>query len=626
MFPSISALTVPRGFRCDREFRTPEPCAPHEGTGLPSPPPRPRLRLKRRNVSRLNAPTKQFLASVAAADVPIPSVEEPESAMMDQEMDNLPDVHVQVEDLDDMDIYEHLHSRTFSPPKTPAIDIPPTLSPAKYPDWSVDDGWDSSDMDSNSDYESSRPSTAFSTHTSASSFSRYSLASGDDCLSPEPETEEVANSDVRCEPDTVRRRKPRKAPWTKAMTAHLWSTYQLYLQDPKVTPMRLGKSCIPPHGVCLRVAREAKRTWRGSNSKSAANPTNRCSTPAAESSKPFVQWPHTCAATRGYLRELCRLKATAKAGRRRLMTRSPTPFNKAAHRRWNQRSTPARSPSIFSGNDMAMSLTLSTSETMQPHGPLAQLARSEVEPFPDLILSADYELCAPSNDEAPALNQTHLGSPFSANTYGPSSSASLAANLSLPKPLSTVGSRKSLKSPVRLTRSHSGTQKRRSVKTAEDLPRKRPSLAAVFGEEITAAAGNETDHGQHQPAQPGLSQVDYGDDPFQIAAPAALPEPVSGGCGPFFLAASAELTSSMQPPPLGSPFPGSSSSHSFPARSSAPINLDLAGLGRRFATVQQPTQRRPETPPSGSRLASRLAYLDQRLRDFRNRRRSQSPF
>ncbi|RYP21826.1 hypothetical protein DL765_002051 [Monosporascus sp. GIB2] len=491
MLPSISALAVPRGFRCGQDFRTPEPCAPHEGTCLPSPPPRPRLRLKRRNVSRLNAPTKQFLASVAAADVPIPSVEESGSAMMDQDMDNLPDVHVQVEDLDDMDIYERLHSRTFSPPKTPAIDIPPTLSPTNYSNWSVD-GWDSSDMESSSDYESSRPSTAFSTHTSASSFSRYSLASDDDCLSPEPETEGVANSDVRCEPDTVRRRKPRKAPWTKAMIEHLWSTYQLYLQDPKVTPMRLGKSCIPPHGVCLRVAREAKKTWRGSNPKSVANPTSRCATPTAESSKPFVQWPHTCAATRAYLRELCRLKATAKAGRRRLMTRSPTPFNRGAHRRWNQRATPARSPSIFSGNDMAMSLTLSTSETMQPHGPLAQLARSDIESFPDFILSADHEPRAPSNDEPPALNRTHLGSPFSANSYGPSSSASSGANLSLPKQSSTVGPRKSLKSPVRLTRSRSGTQKRRSVKTAEDPPRKRPSLAAVFGEEIAAAPGNRS--------------------------------------------------------------------------------------------------------------------------------------
>ena len=580
-----------RGLR----YETPDSSAQTQGSALPSPPPRPRLRLKRRNVSsQLNPPTQQFLASVAAADVPIPSVEEPQFATIDHEMmDNLP--QVQVRDFDDMDIYQSLHSRRFSPPKTPApaLDIQAALAPTKYPDWTVDSDW-SSDMDSASDCESSRPSTAFSTQTSASLFSRFSVLSDDEYLSPEPDTEASAKPSTSHEAGAPPK-KTRKAPWTKAMTAHLWSTYMLYLQDPKVTPLRLGKSGIPPHGVCLRVAREAKRSWKGSNPRSMPPADKQNATPTAESSKPFVKWPHTYAATRACLRELCRANATAKVGRRHLMSRSPTPFNKVAHRRWNRRTTPGRSPSIFSGNDMAMSLTLSTSDTMQPHGPLAQLAQSPLEPFPELIPSANLVADAPA-PESSAPELARLGSPFAANSYGPSSSTSLAADLNLPKQSNSLGSRKSLKSPVRLTRSRSGTQKRKSVKAAEDQPKKRrPSVTTTFG---VAAQDNKATAYQSTAAS-NLS------DPFQA-------EPVAD-------------TSSTQRTRLGSPFSGSGFSHSFPNRSSTHLNFNLNALRRPFATIQQPSQRRSESPSTRSSLASRLAYLDQRLRDFRNRRRSQSP-
>lgn len=602
---SIVPATLPRGFRCDEEFdlRTPEPLSPYEEASLPSPLPRPRLRLKRRNISQLNAPTQQFLASVAAADVPLPSVEETELATTDYEMmDNVPEV--QVQDFDNMEIYQHIHSRRFPLPRTPAPDMPATLSPTKYPNWSIDSTWSSSDMDSSSDDESSRPSTAFSTQTSASLFSHYSLLSDDECPSPEPETEESTKPSAQRETGAPAR-KPRKAPWTKAMTAHLWSTYLLYLQDPKVTPIRLGKSGIPPHGVCLRVARGAKRGWKGSKSIPASRSGS--STPIPDPSRPFVQWPHTCAATRAYLRELCRMKATSKLGRRRLMSRSPTPFNKAVHRRWNRRSTPARSPSIFSSSDMTMSLTMSTSETMQPHGPLAQLTGSEMEPFPDLIPSTNLGPGISSIHEISTHDPTRLGSPFAAKSYGPSSSSSLGDGLSLPKQSNTVGSRKSLKSPVRLTRSRSGTQKRRSTKATDDPPRKRPSLTTAFGEDGAVVVDDERIASPRQRTRHSFCTGTQS-DPFgtEVVAGATIPALV-------------------EPLRLGSPFPGSSLSHSVPTRSSAPINLNSAALRRPFATIQQHTQITPEAPPARSSLASRLAYLDQRLREFRNRRRSQSP-
>ncbi|KAI1075079.1 hypothetical protein F5B20DRAFT_573693 [Whalleya microplaca] len=625
------AAALPKALCYDDERsgpKTPEPSASGIETHLPSPPRPARLRLKRRHVSHMNAPTQHFLASVAAADMPIPSIEA-EVTPVDQEMiGNLPELHI--DDFDGAEIYQHLHARAFSPPKTPAVELAPSLSGSKFPDWSIDSVWSSSDIESSPEYESSRPSTAFSTQTSTSLFSQYSYATDDDgCRSPELEKAEFPKLDLQIDADASRKEKRRKAPWTKAMSSHLWSTYLLYLQDPKVTPVRFGKSCIPPGGVCIRVAREAKRSWKGSKGQLAADTKSGSSTPTAESSKPYIQWPHTCAATRAHLRELCKLKATNHAGR--YMSRSPTPFYKTAHRRWNRRSTPARSPSIFSAKDMAMSLALSTSDSMQPGGPLAQLAKSETEAFPELPIGT--ELIA-ATAATPSTDRAQLLSTLGSKTYGPSSSSSLGAGISLPRQSNTLGPRKSLKSPVRLTRSRSGTQKRRSTKGLEDLSRRRPSIAAAFWKEST---GNTQNHVQSQQADHqlgiGLAGLDQSDDVFTPktlfdGSPALSPSHLQGP-RPRTQSDSSSLTTFAPPPRLGSPFSASGSSHSVPNRLSAPINFNLTALRRPFATMQQSSQTNSETPPSKPTLASRLAYLDQRLKELRTRgserRRSQSP-
>ncbi|KAI2472210.1 hypothetical protein F4781DRAFT_420277 [Annulohypoxylon bovei var. microspora] len=583
--------------------KTPEPSAPDDALHQPSPP-RPRLRLKRRHVSHhLNAPTQHFLASVAAADVPVPSIE------------------VEVDDSDSMEIYEHLHLRTFSPPKTPAVEVVPS-SETKYPDWSVGSEWSCSDIESSPEYESSRPSTAFSTQTSNSLFSQLSHASEEgDFISPELKAWEFPKLKPHSNADVTRQERSRKAPWTKAMDSHLWSTYMLYLQDPRVTPIRLGRSRIPPSGVCLRVAREAKRSWKGSKAHLTADMKSGSNTPTADSSKPYMEWPHTCAATRAHLRELCRIKATASPGKYK--SPSPTPFHKAAHRRWNRKYVPATSPSIFSSHDMAFSLAVSTSDTMKPEAPLAQLTSSEVEPLPEPAGDIRQDMVTPER-ELPFTDIPHLPSPVLAKSYGPSSSSSLADGISLPRQSNTLGSRKLLKSPVHLTRSRSGTQKRRSVKSMEDLPRKRPSLSAAFWK------GSE-DLDNLAQAQ-SLERRDQSDNVFSqkthCRSFSAFSAPHNED--PFVVPASSSLNSAIQPRRLGSPFSGAGSSHSFPNRLSTPINFNLTALRRPFATVQQPNQERSGTQsPPRSSLASRLAYLDQRLRELRNRggdrRRSQSP-
>ncbi|KAI1328286.1 hypothetical protein F5Y16DRAFT_157893 [Xylariaceae sp. FL0255] len=642
--PQTGATTLPKGFRFydDSGPKTPEPFASSDNPQLCPPHRPPRLRLKRRRVSQLHAPTQQFLASIAAADVPIPSVED--AHFEDQEMmDPLPALNIR--ELDEMEIPRPLTTRMFSPPKTPALELPSCSAPTKYPDWYNESSWSDSDLESSPDYESSRPSTAFSTQTSASLFSLYSQLSEDEsCVSPDLKSDGFPNTEASTIPQSSVPQRRHKVAWTRAMSSHLWATYMLYLSDPRVTPIRQGRSAIPPHGVCARVARQAHRTWKGSLPQTSTNSRSGSNTPTAETAKPFMQWSHTPAATRAHLRELCKLKATNKSGRHASQT--PIPCSHAAQRRWNRRSTPARSPSVFSARDMVMSLALSTSDTMQPHGPLAQLANTQPEfevsgalcPEPrtpnedqieDLSVGAegDIRVCEPEIaqpvteiPEALLREPVRLGSPFTANSYGPSSSSSIVTKLNLPKQPNTVGPRKLLKSPVRLNSSRSGTQKRRSAKGQEEKKAwKRPSLAAAFFRE--GSYNSET-----APKKPSQDVKVEQSNRIEAAAETTTPREL-----PAFVA-SMESPQALpsRPPRLGSPFSGSSSSYSFPNRLSSASNFSLAALRRPFATMQSSSQASSDAPStSRSSLASRLAYLDQRLRDFRNRggerRRSQSP-
>lgn len=643
MNPHSGPATLPRGFRCpDYEApRTPEPFAQAEDAQIPSPP-RPRLKLRRRVASQLAAPTQHFLASVAAADVPIPSIEEPEIAPDDCDMNGAyPFPELRCDDEGDMNFLRP-RGRGLSPPKTPMPTLQPSLPPTRYPNWTID-SISSVESTPEPDYESSRPSTARSTQTSASVFSRFSHGSDDDhCDTFGDDGQGKDYGLVALEEDATSHRasaskgKARKAPWTKAMSDHLWSTFMLYLQDPKVTPFRMGKSCIPPSGVCLRVAREAKRSWKGSKALSKAANSGEgaksgSATPTAESSGTFIQWPHTCAATRAHLRELCRVKASSRTNNYRFMSRSITPFTQAAARHWNRRSTPARSPLPFATQDMSMSLTLSTSDSMQPNGPLAQLTASDPEPPHEADRRSPVlagQTLGTFEGEPSFAERRRLGSPFSASSYGPSSSGSLAAVLgltgSIPRRQSqTVGPRRTLQSPVRLSRS--GTQKRRH--TQSGAPRHRPSIIADLwlDPSLSAAAAADTSVAR----EPSFGATHRNDDPFTSRTP-PVPALTSSISMPN-VGAQADASALPAPPArLGSPFTGESSSFSFPHRvhrSHQGGSIDLGVLGRPFATVQQfPTD--SSAAPLRNNLADRLAYIDQRLKELRQRdasRRSESP-
>ncbi|TWU74592.1 hypothetical protein ED733_006674 [Metarhizium rileyi] len=639
----------PRHLRQSTAPRTPEPCTESRAEP-PSPPARPRIRLRRRAASsQLNAPTQQFLASVAAADVPIPSVEEPQ--VYDDE-DMLSIAYPEIPQLHRIDgvAFEHpSRDRNFSPPKTPAPVLAPSLSAKQFPDWSIDAALSS--LESSPEYDSSRPSTARSKDLSQ-------------CASPESEqcdrfsnflSPEDADGIVKPSMVTTRSAKSRKAPWTRPMSQHLWSTYAIYLQDPKVTPFQVGRSGIPPPGVCMRVAREAKRSWKGSRplAKSSGVKSG-SSTPTAEAAGPYIEWPHTCAATRGHLRELC--KARSKLSRNlQGLVHSPAPFGKSVNRFCTRRSAPARSPSVFSGSDMAVSLAVCTSDSMQLGGPLAQLTGSQPATSSSAATtttpSGDKSMAAPGD----ALDQSkppRLASPFMARSYGPSSSTGLRETFNVSpdaqRQALTVGTRHSLRSPVRLGQSRPNTQKRRSRQSVFEPRRiKRPSLGSDFWTD-PGSGGNEAS----SPPVVEFSSTDSHNHDSLFVPRTNLQElfEASHPSASLSLAASARFPpttglapSHTVPARLGSPFAAKSTSHSFPNRHSSVSAIDVDAVFRPFATVHQTGRENmnsnananasassPNPSSSKTPLAQRLAYIDERLKGFRHGdqkgRRSQSPF
>ena len=626
-----------RIFRRSEGLKTPEPTSQASEEQPPSPP-RQRFRLKRRNAPQLpTAPTQQFLASVAAADVPIPSIEEP--YVVDEDMvDNVNQNMTPFSQADHMYLSQSCaRAKAFSPPKTPAPGaLGLSMPPSRFPDWSIDSSL------SDSDCESSRPSTARSTQTSSSLFSQLSFTSDDLSLATSPVKEQTNQFDRFLSPQDADRtiRAPsrvtnmRKAPWTPAMSKHLWSTYMMYLQDPKVTPVRIGPSGVPPYGVVVRVSREARRSWKGSNPQARATERTGSSTPVAEAAVcTFVQWPHTNAATRAHLIEMCKANAGGKARNDRYFASSPTPFGKTITRSRARRTTPARSSSIFSGGDMAMSLAVSTSDSMQLGGPLAQLTRSEPQrtmaemPF---MFGGDAGPASAGLAAPPVFDaRARLGSPFVAKSYGPSSSSTLADALSsptdLPRQSHTVGPRRGLKSPAKLGRSRSNTQKRRSRPSNMELRRsKRPSLPSDMWSEPAASPIPAPTSDLNDP-----SAVQGGDLLVsQTGAQQAL-NSTSSIFGPEQNLQPAADTRAR----LGSPFGGLPSSFSFPARSGAFNGFDSGDIRRPFASVHhqslsQDSTTRPRTPKTP--LPVRLAYLDERLKQIRQRgeerRRSESPF
>jgi len=653
---SNGSTTLPRGFRF-HEPRTPEPQAEDEPQ-IPSPP-RPRLKVRRRNVSNLQAPTDHFLASVAAADVPIPTIELPQIvAQSTSEDSDMPDR----EDLSNASGFlapQTQDYKFFSPPKTPIPTFPSEEGASQRPDWSMGTPSPAEDY-------FQRPSSSLSNASDLSddsfySGSRFSRPSDDgSCTSPEsdiadpfqfPVSKGKGKAILLDEPvqlttlnGKLRSKKRKNAPWTKAQSAHLWSTYLIYLQDPTVTPFRIGASCIPPEGVCYRVARETKRSWKGQKVAPVLRRSSRLSsvvssraseksgslTPTGENPKVYAAWPHSSAATRNHLREMCRNKDNTPVSRHRHMqSRSPTPFTKSTIR---AKHTP-EPRSMFSTMDIAMSLTTSTAESMQPDGPLAKLAADAADTPPitsSFLLLEDFKplsFCQSRGINLEENRGRRLGSPFIARTYGPSSSTTLNP-FDRPSPpqtqSGTTGPR--LRSPLRFNqpRSLNGTQKRRAQHDLEEelSPNGaivRPSIlnelfSAPSTQRRVRSRGFSLGDEALRHRDPRISPSQFEVPPPRMKIPSPEQPQLSQPAKP---APKLLPSATFEPPRLGSPFSESGPS-TFPRR----LFQDPTATVRRsaFATMHQ-TRRSIESFDfgEGPSLQSRLEQLDMKLKQIRER-------
>ncbi|KAL3449976.1 hypothetical protein BJX65DRAFT_305438 [Aspergillus insuetus] len=237
------------------------------------------------------------------------------------------------------------------------------------------------------------------------------------------------------------RTKPQKSTktkerWTFEMDNHLWNTYQLYIQDPTITPFKMTPGSIPPLGVTHRVAREAKRTWERKGirldkqfpSRDAA-PRSGDSTPTAKDTLPRPSWPKSESSTRRRLKLLCRKKFSIAPHYQRMMqSRSPTPFLDLFSRPSDglpRADTSVNTSAVYATRDLGVSLVSSSIP-----GPLAQLAAPEPVPEPSTDLpepqvlgSFRSDLGTPLPTKVPSFDERgmapRLGSPFSYHTWGP---------------------------------------------------------------------------------------------------------------------------------------------------------------------------------------------------------------
>ncbi|KAL9013893.1 MAG: hypothetical protein Q9173_001440 [Seirophora scorigena] len=364
--------------------------------------------------------------------------------------------------------------------------------------------------------EITRPLSRFSIISDSSDVSSGSLTSypsmGGSCTSPESDAadpfmppskrDRATQAENGFKPEALataaisHNKKQPRVRWTSEMDKHLWSTYMQYLQDPIFTPFKDLPGLAPPLGVCHRVARQARRTWRGGqqptqgysgesspkNTSSGSpetikNTQSGSSTPTGPPPATSFIWPHSRSHTRRRLRHLAKRKPTIAPHYQRIL-RSPSPLSASSQSRSARASSPlCQEQSAFNTRDIQFSLASSTAATMQPDSYLARLSQSNLAtPRPAPQYSSDPPVpwaspppvpssalpssAIPSSNVGhatvsadPFVAQSQLGCPFSgSHTWGPSRSRS---NLrpSTPRAQSglaapTTGPR-SLKSPVR---------------------------------------------------------------------------------------------------------------------------------------------------------------------------------
>ncbi|KAL3460230.1 hypothetical protein BJX64DRAFT_300697 [Aspergillus heterothallicus] len=412
------------------EPRTPE----RASLQLDAPPPPPRHSCSRLRRSRVRSGTDLFAQAsydfstyhTTSPDVPLPSIEFPlardVSTIQTGTMIAPPDDHFLAPPRSRIDL------------KTPPAQIRPDPieadSASSWSTWNLQAAGDALQ----------RPSSACSnaSDSSVSSIETFSSrrSAGGSCTSTESENydpffhiEITPKQTAELAPlPTVLRSKPRKhtkakARWTFEMDNHLWNTYQLYIQDPTITPFKMTPGSIPPLGVTHRVAREAKRSWETKKIRldkqfTSSDATSRSgeSTPTAKDNASRPSWPRSESSTRRRLKLLCKKKFSIAPHYQRMMqSRSPTPFLDLFSRPSDVQPRPdSNTSAVYATRDLGVSLVSSSIP-----GPLAQLAAPEPTPerSTENTTMSELQVTASSFDERGLAPR--LGSPFSYHTWGP---------------------------------------------------------------------------------------------------------------------------------------------------------------------------------------------------------------
>ena len=493
------------------------PKTPERELAAPKPPSPQAYRIKRRLRPRLTSsnPDDPKLGLLQnPQDVPLPTIEAPENTEQ-----NRPLRQQRATEPADGYLAPAPFRQFMTAPRTPTAQFD-----------LFHNGWNNTDQHSIGE-SISRPMSACSISSDSSDSSNVSSASlvsqGGSCTSPESDAPnpfsltsfkkakaKEGQAAASGDPMVIQKEVPKKKRvyWSPEMDKHLWSTYLLYLRDPTVTPFKAVPGSTPPLGVCRRVSREAKRTWRKSRvtvskpSETPATPISQgagevfskiksagspdtikpdrsgSSTPTAPVIPKIPAWPKSGASTRRRLRELSKRKASIAPYYQRLLeTRSLSPFASSSRSESRSSRLPspfsARKQSPFGTRDIQISLATSTAASMQLDGPLAQLARNNsneessdewfndpIEPSaPSGATTFDHGLGIGGLDVEPELPR--LGSPFAYHTWGPSRSRQHLRPIAPRAQSEMANSGPMLMSPVRLhhTLPHPSALKRRAL-------------------------------------------------------------------------------------------------------------------------------------------------------------------
>ena len=519
--PQLS-ITLPKNFAFHYTDGG-EPKTPEHETAAPTPKSPHAYRIKRRSrpsVSRIIANRPEQARKFD--DIPIPTIETPISVEPVR-----PILQLRVTEPNEGYLAPVPSRRFMTSPRTPSAPRTP-----------VDHQWGLSQGQTLGE-TISRPMSACSLMSDSSDDSCGSLSSypslGGSCTSPESDAPDpfflstaretrsksktkIYLGNTQTVPKVTQTGKPNQVHWTPEMDRHLWAAYLVYLQDPTVTPFKMLPGTAPPLGVCHRVAREARRSWRGGKTahrktsetvvlqdagdsarsgKARGSPDtikpdrSGSNTPTGPlSPRPPPLWPKSGSSTRRRLRELCKRKPTiAPHYQRLLQARSSSPESSATQSRSQSclGSSPfeiMRPQTPFDTREVQLSLTTSTATSMQPDGPLAQLAsRADSSPqsgrdwFNDPIvpwaspteIPSDVGLGIGSDDEK--VEVPRLGSPFGNHTWGPSRSRP-PLRPAAPRTQSDAvpAAEPTLRSPVRLhdTFPYPSVHKRRAQHQLED--------------------------------------------------------------------------------------------------------------------------------------------------------------